>query len=708
MEREFFEWEEFSKEHGNIGFPVEAIEEVFLMDFENQTVRLSKKLAQLLYFEKDGICAEISMEEFEDFFLEGGRDIFQQEIQRLRNGKVSRVNCHVAVMRDETCLSAVCYVFQVHLERYLLGFLSIDYEPIQEYEQQLETVISQMKHAQSINELILEGAADYIYQLDVVNDTCTFSSKALEILPLESATVSDAMSRLLFLVIPEDRQLYLDSLTPFLTGQSDYHSAKYRVKTRQGDVIWLLSQGKGIHDETGKPIMLAGSMVDITEQQKKEERIRHMLFFDLLTGLKNRICFEQDAEKYLAKKRARGSFVYINIRKFKLLNETFGRSFANKVLQEFARLLNLYFPSALGIYHFGGDEFLVHLSEYEKEEIATRIVPFQSSLKNHREIEGHTLYINMCAAVVIYPENGENADELMRCANQCMYRMLREEKEEVCFFAGQTGEDISKQYLLENELRKDIQNGFQHFRVVYQPIVETTGDSSRWLGAEALLRYSNPELPDVGQMEMIQTLEYSGLILTVGRWVISQAVKECSKWNKAGRKAVVHVNMAAQQVTDAGLFQYIREQCRQAGLPYSCLVVELTETSLVNNFDEAIKLCRSFRRLGIGVALDDFGTGYSGFTYLKKLPISQIKIDREYARDIPANRYNQIIVSFMYNLSQNMDVELCVEGVETKEELKVLQDMGVSIIQGFYFERPMEAEIIRKEFMQRSIEGEQE
>ena len=703
MKKEFFDWDKYSAQNGNLVFPYEAIEELFLMNFDDQTVWLSKKLAKLLYFECDEKLSEISMDEFMEFFLGGGRDNFGQEIQRLRAGKVNRVNSHVAVKRNRTCLSAVCYVFRVEKENRLLGFLSIDYEPIQEYEQHLESIISKMKHAQNINDLVLEGAADYIYQYDMINNVCTFSSKALEVLPLESATFSDAMNKLLSLVIPEDRQLYLDSLTPFLTGQSDYHKAKYRVRTKTGEIMWLLSQGKGLRNEAGKPTLLAGSMVDITEQQKKEEKIDHMLYYDSLTDLKNRLCFDKELELHLLKKDVKGCFIYINIRRFKQFNEMFGRKFANKILIEFSRMLELYFPSALGIYRFAGDEFLIHLNEHDHDQIMSRVVPFQSSLKNHWEMDGHTLYINMYAAIVTYPENGDTVEELVLHANQCLYRMSREDKDEIRFFASQAGDDISKQYFLENELRKDIQNGFRHFRVVYQPIVHVENGVSRWEGAEALLRYSNPDLPNVGQMEMIQTLEYSGLIIAVGRWVLAQAIKECSRWNKAGSSKFVHVNMAAQQVSDAGLVDYIRAQCSIAGLVPSSLTVELTETSLVNNFAMATQLCQDLRQCGIGVALDDFGTGYSGFTYLRNFPISQIKVDREYARDIQSNHYNQVIVSFMHNLSQNMNVQLCVEGVETKEELDVLTEIGISLIQGYYFERPMEVEVIRKEFIRQAV-----
>lgn len=706
MKDTFFNWEEFSGEQ-RLNFPEEAFEEIFFVDLSDKHVWLSKKLARMIFFEKSEIKTELLLTELGDYFLEGGIDKLLEEIERMLAGKTNRVNSHVALIRGDTALSSVCYVFKLENPRYLLGFLSVDYEPIQEYEQELENTLKEMKRMQAINDLTLEGAADGIYQLDIVKNVGVFSPKALEFLPLESTVVPDAVSKSLSFILPEDRKNYLDSLTPIITGTSDYHRAKYRVQGKNGEIKWILSQGKAMRDENGKLLMIAGSMVDVTQQQNRAEEMNRMLYYDPLTGLKNRMCFEKDLEKHLKKKNAKGSLIYINIRKFKVFNEMFGRSFADMILKEFSNRLKLYFPEAIDIYHFTGDEFLIHFAEYDREEILARIVPFRSSLRSQWEMDGHMLYINMYAAVVIYPENGDNVEILSQHANQCLSQASRDENEEIRFFAEQEGDKLSRQYLVENTLRNDIQNGFQHFRVVYQPIVHLENGVAKWGGAEALLRYSNPLLPDVGQMEMIQTLEYSGMILPVGRWVLSQAVRECSKWNKAGRQVVVHVNMAAQQVTDAGLLEHIKKECKDSKLPYSSLIVELTETSLVNNFSMANQLCEDLRKLGIGVALDDFGTGYSGFTYLKNFPINQIKVDREYARDISNSRYNQVIVSFMHNLSQNMNVELCVEGVETEDELKVLTDIGVSIIQGYYFERPMEADLIRKEFMNRAVENEE-
>lgn len=698
MEQVFFEWKKYSGENDQLLFPVDAMEEIFLINIKEETIWFSRKCAELFAKNTGELKSSITREEFANYVSEKGYYAFGQAIQRLVSGKADKVSCHVDLKGDVKSISAVVYLYRLKGKEELFGHVSVDYEPMREYEQHLESVIQQLEHSQKVNELTLEGASDYVYQLDLVNNVCTFSSRALEVLPLESPTFSDAMNRVLSFIVPEDRHIFLDSFVPFLTGQSDRHVAEYRVNTKQGNIMWISCKGKGIHDDEGRPLMIAGSLLDITEQKKNQEKIEKMLYYDNLTGLKNKTCFEKDMEAVFEEQDGKGSLLYMNIHKFKLFNELFGHSFGNKVLKEFSYMLNLFFAGCKGIYRFSGDEFLVHLDETNRDMIMAKLVPFQANLRKPRTIDGRSIYINTYTAVVIYPEQGETVEELLNNAHQCLYRMTRAEREEISFFAGQVGDSVSKQFIIENEIRKDIEHGFRHFRVVYQPIVRLNPDGSEWIGAEALLRYSNPDLPGLQQMEMIQTLEYSGLILEVGRWVMAQAIQECAKWNRAGNKSLVHVNIAAQQVSDAGLVSFIKEKCEEENLPTKYLTVELTETSLLSNFEVATNFCKDLMKLGIGVALDDFGTGYSSFNYLRNLPISQIKIDRGYARQLPTNQYNQTFISFVHQLSKDLQLELCVEGVETEEELELLRKMKISVLQGFLFERPMEADVISREF----------
>lgn len=699
MKKEFFQWEKYIKEKENTTFPIDAMGEIFLIDMKDNTMWLSEKCANLLCEDSEKNMV-ISIECFEQKLLESSRHALREAIQRIANGKAERASCHVALPGKNGYLSSVVYLYCLKDSEDLFGYISIDYEPMREYEQHLEDVIKKLRHTQMVNELIVEGASDYIYQLDLVNDVCTFSSKALEVLPLESPTFSDAMNKVLSFIVPEDRQIFLGSFIPFLTGQSDRHVAEYRVMTKQGNIMWISCQGKGIHDEEGHPVMIAGSLLDITEQKKEQERVEKMLYYDELTGLKNRRCFERDLEEQLKMPAAKGSILYMNIRKFKLYNELFGHSFGNKVLKEFAYMLNLYFADSYGIYRFSGDEFLVNLRESSRDQILQKLIPLQGALKKTRDLEGHKVYINSCVAVVVYPEHGNTIEDLMNNAHQCLYRITRDGKDEISFFTEKVGDNVSQRFLLENEMRKDIDQKFRHFRVVYQPIVRVREDGSEWIGAEALLRYCNPALELFNQMEMIHTLEFSGLIVPVGRWVISQAIRECNKWNRNGNgnNSIVHVNVAAQQVFDAGLVKYIKDVCEEEEFSPSNLVIELTETSLLNNFEVAVNFCNELLKLGVGVALDDFGTGYSSFNYLRTLPITEIKIDREYTQKLQESHYKQTFISFIYQLSKELNVGVCVEGVETKEELELIEKMGIDTIQGYYFERPMEADVISREF----------
>ena len=698
MGEKFFEWGTYAGEDSQMLFPVDSMEEIFLVDMKKENIWLSKKTAELLADGNKELKAKMNAEEIVNHISEKGMYAFEQASQRLISGKVNKASFHIDIQTGSKSISAVVYLYRLNGRDDLFGHISIDYEPMREYEQHLEQVIQQLEQSQKINELTLEGASDYVYQLDLVNNVCTFSSSALEVLPLDTATFPDAMNRVLSFIIPEDRSIFLDSFVPFMTGQSDRHIAEYRVMTKQGNIMWISCKGKGTHDEEGRPLMIAGSLLDITEQKKNQEKIERMLYFDSLTGLKNKTCFLKDMEEVLENKEAKGSLLYMNIHKFKLFNELFGHSFGNKVLNEFSYMLNLFFANSKGIYRFSGDEFLVHLDESGRDAIKAKLLPFLANLKKPRTIDGRSIYINTYTAVVIYPEQGGTAEELLNNAHQCLYRMTRAGYSDISFFEGQVGDNVSKQFLIENELRKDIERDYRHFRVVYQPIVHMDENGAKWIGAEALLRYSNPEHPDIKQMDMIEALEYSGLIIDVGRWVMKQAINECAKWNRAGSSVGVHVNIAAQQVSDAGFVSYVKECCKEAKLSPSRLIVELTETSLLSNFEVGTNFCNGLKDLGIGVALDDFGTGYSSFNYLRNLPISQIKIDRGYSRNLEKNKYNQTFISFVHQLSKELDLDLCVEGVETEAELSVLRDMGVTHLQGYLFERPMEADVISREF----------
>ena len=702
MKKEYFDFDSWRERIGLKELPAHALCDMFLVDHKKGQVMLSFNLAKL--FGKDAALApsQISVELMADRCTPESRDIFLQDLARLREGRTAKTDSHLNMRLEGKYANLLVIMLSVAGNEMALGMCHVNFDLMHEHDMELEQAITKLEEAQCINQLILEGSTDYIYQLDLIRNECTFSPKAMDVLPLESPTFGNAMDRLLGFIVPEDRRVFLESFTPFLTGKSRYHTAEYRVNTKQGKVIWISCHGKGIHDSCGRPLMIAGSLMDVTSQKEAEERIRSMLYYDMMTGLKNRHCFDKELTEYLQEDPgAEGSVLCIDIHNFKVFNEIFGHNFGNKILKEFARILSLYISDNLGIYRMDGDEFLIHLRENEPEEILDKLAPFQMYLNQPRVLEGHTIYIRANVGVAIYPTHGATSEELLKNAETAMLMHAKSDSQQTVFFRSETSDILSKRYLLENELRNDIAAGMRNFRLVYQPVVEMEGEGGEpfWHGAEALLRYRNEALPDVTQKDLIETLEYSDMIIPVGRWVLDTAIRECARWHKMGHPAYINVNIAAQQVSDDGLVLHIQDCCKKCGLDPKWLVCELTETSLINNLEIANQFCVDLMNIGAGVALDDFGTGYSSFNYLRRLPISQIKVDRDYVQHLSTDPYNQIILRCLFDLGQTLGLQLCVEGVETENTMDLLRQMGIRLMQGFLFDRPLEVDVFRKELL---------
>lgn len=696
MKNEFFHIKDLNEQLQIRNVPDELFSETFLLNYEENRILLSRDMAEVFRNPGQPLKGNISLDELLNSFTTASRSVFLHDLALLKEKQKAKTDSHLDIVKDGGIANILIVMMPLEDPGYILGIGHLNFDLTYEHNLQLEETIRQLRQAESVNQLILEGSTDYIYQLDLVNNVCTFSPKAMDVLPLENNTFSNAMDRLLGFILPEDRSVFLDSFAPFLSGKSQYHKAEYRVMTKFGTVIWIRCQGKGMHDENGNPLMIAGSLVDITEQKANEEKLKDILYYDILTGLKNRNCFEKDMKKYLEDPSATGSILCIDIHNFKIFNEIFGRDFANKILIEFTRIISLYISDNLGVYRLEGDEFLVHIRENTQEQILEKLIPFQMYLSRERTLEGHVIFIRANIGVAIYPQNGTTSEELIQNANMALLMRSKTNRHQTVFFRSESMDSLNKKYILERVIRQDVTDGMKNFRLVFQPVMEISEGKALWHGAEALLRYHTPDLEGISQEELIETLEYSDLILTAGRWVVKQAVKECKNWHKMGFPLYMNINISAQQVSDKDLVSYIRKCCRESELDPKWLVFELTETSLINNFEIADQFCRELRDMGAGAALDDFGTGYSSFTYLKRLTISQIKVDREYIQHISKDTYNQIFLKCLYDLGSSLGVKICAEGVETEETYQKMLEMGVPLMQGFYFDRPLEAEEFRQ------------
>lgn len=697
MENYFFEWGKFKEEYDLPELPQMILDDNFFIDLEKEQIYFSKQLSYALFHKNRK--ANMMLSKLNTLFSESSYVIYQEDIKRLCQDKQFKSISRLDFMIEGNQVPGLFIMLKAPGRPYIVGMVYLCFDMMSDFKEHMDSLVQKLQDMQDINQLILEGSTDYIYQLDVQHNVCTFSPKAMEVIDIDAPTFPNAMDKLLSIIVPEDRSIFLESFVPFFTGQSEYHHSEYRVYTKEGDIMWISCNGKGKHDAQGRPLVIAGSLMDITDKKRAEESINKLINYDNLTGLKNRYCFEQELTEYMKKENAKGSVICIDICNFKMFNETFGHKYGDKILQAFTDILKTYVSDNRGIYRLEGDEFVIHMEETSEEKIRTQLIPLQMAVNTARLLDGHNIYIDIAIGIAIYPEHGDTPEALFGNVDTMMSDLTRDSKSSVMLFMNDKDSKFTKRYQLKHEIRKDIENEFEHFRVVFQPIVKVEPNGKYWTSTEALLRYYNPEMPGITLKELIDTLEYTDLIIPVGRWVLEQAVRECSRWREQGCEISVHVNFSAQQISDAGILSYIGEILEKYDLEPENLIIELTETSLVNNFDTAVILCKELIRMGVRIALDDFGTGYSSFNYLRNLPINQIKVDRVYVQNLINDNYNQIIISCLNDLSRNMGVELCVEGVETKETLDILTNMGISLIQGFYFERPMENEIIRKEII---------
>lgn len=671
----------------------------FILDISEKSALVSTDLYKIICHnkadadEKEIFKMLVSHIEKEDL------ELFNKNIETVLLGKSSNANVNITIKYDDKYKKTDLKLCAIILNNHKLNVLGIFMENMTVIGSQnnyyLENAPHELTHAELVNKLIIEGASDYIFQYDVKNDYCLFSPHAVDVLPIDIPSFSNVMETSLSFIVPEDREHYIETITPFMTGKSQYHKAEYRVTTRYGEIMWVSCRGKGIHDKDGNPIMIAGSLVDITEIKKYQQHIELMANVDQLTGLFNRYRFYTDMNH---NKSTSGAVLFIDIDDFKVYNDVFGHSFGNEVLIKVARKLEGNFNKAEGIYRLGGDEFVIHCPSIDRITLDKKLSTLVANIREPIVINDKSVYITLSIGVAFYPEHGRNADEILNNADMAMYTAKKSGKDSIKIYIDSSHEEISRRFMLETELRRAVEENFQDFSLHYQPIVDAS--SGKWKGAEALIRWKSPTFGNVPANELIDILEYMGLMVKVGRWILNTAVKECSAWHKAGLKdKFIHVNLSMVQIDNPNLQEDIIQTLKNFCLPPQLLYLELTESILMKNIENTTNFCKAMQNMKVRISLDDFGTGYSSLSYLRQLPLDEIKIDKSFLMNFESDDYNKAIVLSLCDLAHTIKLSLCVEGVEEDIHWKILKDMNVDTLQGYLFAKPMTSKEFREKLL---------
>jgi diguanylate cyclase (GGDEF)-like protein/PAS domain S-box-containing protein len=446
-----------------------------------------------------------------------------------------------------------------------------------------------------------------------------------------------------------------------------------------------------VYGADGGPTHFIGVASDITKTKRTEEYIRHLAYFDALTGLANRTLLREKLAEALANARRHGtevSILFIDLDHFKTVNESLGHSLGDRLLKIVADRLRSLVKDTDTVARLGGDEFSLMLTETGQDAAAGVAQRIFGLFEHPITLDSHTLHVAVSIGISIYPKDGEDAESLLRYADAALYRAKESGRKVFHFFHPEMNEAARERLTLEVELRQAVAR--REFELHYQPQVELAGH--RLVGLEALLRWHHPELGSVSPAKFIPIAENNGLIVEIGAWVLREACRQIKTWRDRGLVGVpVSVNVSAVQIRNGNLMQTLRDILEESGLPGTALELEVTESLMIQDTELILGQFRALKTLGVSVSIDDFGTGYSNLSYLKRFPIDKLKIDRSFVRDIVGNPDDAAIAHAVVSMGRSLRLKVIAEGVENEPQADILRKMGCDEGQGYLFARPMPA-----------------
>ncbi|HXE39086.1 MAG TPA: PAS domain S-box protein [Azonexus sp.] len=467
-----------------------------------------------------------------------------------------------------------------------------------------------------------------------------------------------------------------------------------RKKSGEAYLEWLTINR--IDDHTGTPVRYVSVFHDITEMRRKDERIHHLAFHDALTGLPNRtLMLErlQHAVKRSQRENTRLAVTFIDLDRFKGVNDALGHDVGDLLLQEVAHRIKGRLRAMDTVARLGGDEFVVLMEDLrEAGDCACLAQDLIAEVARPMQLLGHRVEIGASMGMAFFPEDGNDPLELMKCADMAMYAAKSAGRNTYRFFQQDMLERTSQRLTLEMELRHAIAN--DELELHYQPQVDIA--SGQPTGVEALVRWRHPERGLLAPGEFIPLAEESGLIVELGAWVLDMACRQAGAWRAAGRRIKVAVNVSARELEAGDLVERIGQLIAQYGFAPTDLEIELTESAVMANPQNVSGIFSRLRQLGVSVAVDDFGTGYSSLAYLRRLPIDILKIDRSFVMDADCNEEDAQIVKTILALGQALKLQVVAEGIETRGQADLLQSLGCRSAQGYLFSRPQAVRVIEE------------
>ncbi|WP_169824214.1 EAL domain-containing protein [Clostridium formicaceticum] len=438
---------------------------------------------------------------------------------------------------------------------------------------------------------------------------------------------------------------------------------------------------------------VVGSAIDITQHRKAEEKIRHMAYYDTLTGLPNRIFFNERVAAAIKKadtNKRKIAILFLDLDQFKIINDTLGHATGDQLLREAAARLNKCISKDDIISRMGGDEFTVLLSNIEKHQDAVKVAErMLDILKQSFTINEYELFISASIGISLYPYHGDDIETLLKNADIAMYKAKDDGRNNLQLYTSTINSYAIERLNMENNLRKAIDQN--EFFLHYQPKVDV--ETGKVVGCEALVRWQHPEMGLVSPNDFIPLAEETGLIISIGAWVLKSACLQNVMWHHVGyRDLSVSVNISAKQFQHQNIVEIVSKVLKETGLSPEHLELEITENCIMQNMERTIAIIQQLKDIGVKISIDDFGTGFSSMAYLREFEVDKLKIDKIFIDSINHSSRNAAIVASIINMAHSLDLKVIAEGVETEEQLSLLKTYKCNEIQGYLFSKPLSAE----------------
>ena len=452
----------------------------------------------------------------------------------------------------------------------------------------------------------------------------------------------------------------------------------------------------------GRPVSLC-AIYDITEKKLYQKRIEQQAYTDFLTGLYNRMCCEKDLAKYVddARNTGRtGALMYLDLDDFKHINDSLGHQYGDVLLQDISKAMSRIEGIGNSCYRMGGDEFVIVIPPESYHRYDKIVEEIKNAFATPWYLKDSEYYCTMSMGVVKFPENGDSVSELIRKSDVAMYEAKKSGKNRIAEYSDNIDASSIHRLDLEKNMYDAISRSCEEFEVYFQPIIlqdvksKKTGKGSkkklRHVGAEALVRWNSGNLGFLSPDEFVPLAEYLGLITPIGNHVLKKACECCRQWNESGTgEFVVGVNLSIVQIMQTDIVDVIKKNIEENNLKPEWLVLELTERLAINDLARTKQTLLDIKALGVRLALDDFGTGYTALSSIRALPFDIIKIDKDFVKDIEDSDFSKAFVRTMVQLGKTIGADVCVEGIETQEQLSAVDGMEVKFIQGYYYDKPI-------------------